>query len=160
MGDPLIKQIKEFFDNCKDIKSIMVIGDAILDMYYKGKVTRLSPEAPVPILSDYNIENKLGGAANVAKSLVDYARKVHMVGAMGYDPMGKLLEKAIADSKIWDHLIRCDSLQDGRRFITTSKTRCIGNKQQLLRLDNEIIVHADDLLLHQEIQGNIKWFRG
>ena len=111
---------------------IMVIGDLILDEYIWGSVSRISPEAPVPILETKSENLTLGGAANVANNLVALGCEVHLVGAIGNDEKGDKLLSLIEEKKI--------SSKGIFRFVyrpTTSKIRVIGHNQQILRIDKE-----------------------
>ncbi len=113
-------------------RTIIVIGDFMLDEYIKGRVERISPEAPVPVVEADTVEYKPGGAANVVANLVSLGARVIPVGVIGTDTAGeKLLE-----------LLRCKSVEtsfieaDPTR-LTTRKVRIIGASQQLLRVDWE-----------------------
>ena len=111
---------------------IMVIGDLILDEYIWGSVSRISPEAPVPILETKSENLTLGGAANVANNLIAIGCEVHLVGAIGNDEKGDKLLSLIEEKKI--------SSKGIFRFVyrpTTSKIRVIGHNQQILRIDKE-----------------------
>ena len=111
---------------------IMVVGDLILDEYIWGSVSRISPEAPVPILETKSENLTLGGAANVANNLVALGCEVHLVGAIGNDEKGDKLLSLIESKKI--------SSKGIFRFVyrpTTSKIRVIGHNQQILRIDKE-----------------------
>jgi len=111
---------------------IMVVGDLILDEYIWGSVSRISPEAPVPILETKSENLTLGGAANVANNLVALGCEVHLVGAIGHDEKGDKLLSLIEEKKI--------SSKGIFRFVyrpTTSKIRVIGHNQQILRIDKE-----------------------
>ena len=111
---------------------IMVIGDLILDEYIWGSVSRISPEAPVPILETKSENLALGGAANVANNLVAIGCEVFLVGAIGNDEKGDKLLSLIEEKKI--------SSKGIFRFVhrpTTSKIRVVGHNQQILRIDKE-----------------------
>ena len=125
--------MKEKFKNFLDSDHrprLLVIGDLILDEYIWGAVSRISPEAPVPILETKSENLTLGGAANVANNLVALGCEVHLVGAIGQDEKGdKLLtlieEKGISSKGIF-------------RFVhrpTTSKIRVVAHNQQLLKTE-------------------------
>lgn len=115
-----------------DEKKILVIGDIMLDIYYRGEVDRISPEAPVPVFKKNNEMSVLGGAANVAANLSAAGQRVSMVAATGKDMQGKriielLSEIGVEYTKIviWDRP-------------TITKTRFLaGNNQQVLRVDVE-----------------------
>ena len=111
---------------------LMVVGDLILDEYIWGSVTRISPEAPVPILETKSENLTLGGAANVANNLVALGCEVYLVGAIGHDEKGDKLLALVEEKKI--------SSRGIFRFVhrpTTSKIRVIGHNQQILRIDKE-----------------------
>lgn len=123
-------------------KRIIVLGDVMIDAYLTGKVERVSPEAPVPIVNFLNREERLGGAANVALNLISLGAQVTMSTVIGQDKeadtMLELLEKQSISTK---GIIRSKSRQ------TTIKTRVIGNHQQLLRVDQE---QTDDISKSEE----------
>ena len=81
-------------------KSILVVGDVMLDTYYNGEVTRISPEAPVPVFRKVSEQSVLGGAANVAANLVAAGQKVSILTIVGEDESGKKLLQNFADKKI------------------------------------------------------------
>jgi rfaE bifunctional protein kinase chain/domain len=113
-------------------KKILVIGDVMIDTYVLGKVNRVSPEAPVPIVSLDKIEERLGGAANVALNIVALGAEPIICSVVGNDDSGKGLVKLLNDSGVsHEGLI----FSDHRK--TTVKTRVIGNNQHLLRIDAE-----------------------
>lgn len=113
-------------------KSILVVGDVMLDTYYKGEVTRISPEAPVPVFRKKSENSVLGGAANVAANLVAADQNVSVLSVIGNDIGGKMLCEALKQMGINTELLETF----GRN--TTVKTRFMANhNQQLLRLDVE-----------------------
>lgn len=124
-------KFQHLFDEKKRLK-ILVVGDLILDEYIWGSVSRISPEAPVPILESKSENLALGGAANVANNLVALGCDVYLVGGVGKDEKGdKLLEL------IGNRNIHTDGIF---RFVhrpTTSKIRVIAHNQQVLRIDKE-----------------------
>ncbi len=125
------EKFKYFFSNDERPK-ILVIGDLILDEYIWGGVSRISPEAPVPILETRSENLALGGAANVANNLVGLGCEVHLCGAIGQDEKGDKLLKTIHDRSIQTEGIF--------RFVhrpTTTKIRIIAHNQQILRVDKE-----------------------
>lgn len=114
-------------------KKILVIGDIMLDNYYFGKSTRISPEAPVPILLEKNNMKVLGGAANVALNLVSANQEVSLLSIIGNDDAGKDLLSILKEKNINCNLI----VKDNDRC-TTVKTRFIGqNNLQMFRFDQE-----------------------
>lgn len=110
---------------------IVVVGDIMLDVYYMGEVHRLSPEAPVPIVKVKKKMWTLGGAGNVALNLVKLGCRAVVLGVRGEDQAGERLSELNKKNKIIDGLI-VDS-----NHSTTSKTRVLGQGQQLIRLDEE-----------------------
>ena len=111
---------------------VLVVGDVMLDHYIAGQVKRISPEAPVPVVTVGRSWFVPGGAANVARNLVRLGVEVSLAGLAGDDAAAENLRKALADEGITDHL----SVSSFRR--TTCKTRVLAQGQQLLRLDEEV----------------------
>lgn len=110
----------------------MVVGDIMLDAYTWGKVDRISPEAPVPVVNVISREERPGGAANVAVNLQAMGVKTFLCGICGIDATAKKLVALIKKGRInTDGIISLDNC------ITTTKTRIIGNNHQLLRIDDE-----------------------
>ncbi len=114
----------------KQLKAL-VIGDTMLDKYIYGSVERISPEAPVPILSHQSTELKAGGAANVALNLAAWGCDVSLVGLAGDDPNGEILKSVLSR-----FAIKHDLLTDADRP-TTVKTRVVASSHHLLRIDEE-----------------------
>jgi rfaE bifunctional protein kinase chain/domain len=113
-------------------KKIIVVGDVMIDTYLKGSVSRISPEAPVPIVQFKSREHRLGGAANVALNLKALGAQPFICSVIGKDEEGDLFQRLIAENNLTDWGLLAS---DDR--VTTNKTRVIGNNQQLLRVDNE-----------------------
>lgn len=122
---------KDLFDQFVG-KRILVIGDVMVDSYLRGKVNRVSPEAPVPIVSLEKEEDRLGGAANVAINLVAMGAKPIICSVVGSDKHGADFKTLLQDSDI-----SSEGLVFSETRKTTVKTRVIGNNQQLLRIDSE-----------------------
>src|SRR5262245_16637317 len=114
------------FSRCR----VLVIGDVMLDEYLSGEASRLSPEAPVPILRVQDARYVLGGAGNTAANLVSLGSRVTLLGLVGRDTSGDRLARSAASSGI-ELLV----LDDGRA--TSRKTRVVGQQQQMVRLDYE-----------------------
>lgn len=134
------KQVVEQFKQ----KRILVIGDVMIDSYLRGNVNRISPEAPVPIVSLQKDEDRLGGAANVAINLVAMGATAIICSVIGKDKSGEKMIDLLAENSISSEgLIFSSSRQ------TTVKTRIIGNNQHLLRIDSE---QTDDITLAEEIE--------
>ena len=122
---------KDLFDKFNGLR-ILVIGDVMLDAYVMGKVNRISPEAPVPIVSLENEDARIGGAGNVALNLLALGAKPIICGVIGEDSSGdKLLNLFEKNGISTDGLVKSIARK------TTVKTRVISNKQQLLRIDSE-----------------------
>jgi rfaE bifunctional protein kinase chain/domain len=113
--------------------TILVIGDLMIDHYVWGEATRLSPEAPVPIVNVSNESTTLGGAANVAQNLVSLGAKVTLGGVVGDDTFGKKLKEILVSEGIATDAI----IKDDQRP-TTVKTRVVVGSHQLVRVDREV----------------------
>lgn len=126
----------ELFGKFQDIK-VVVVGDVMLDTYLWGRVDRISPEAPVPVIALYKKDYRLGGAANVALNLRSLDAQVAMFSVVGADDDAEILRQRFRQEGISDAwLIGSPSR------ITTNKSRVISRNQQMLRMDAEI---TDDL---------------
>ena len=113
-------------------RRIGVVGDLMLDRYLWGSTTRISPEAPVPVV-DYEGQSEcLGGAGNVAANLATLGAKVEMYGVLGADEAGRAIQKSLEDADVGGK----GALVDGKR-VTTVKTRIIARHQQVVRVDRE-----------------------
>ncbi len=110
---------------------ILVVGDVMLDRYWFGDVSRISPEAPVPVVRMTRAEDRPGGAANVARNASALGTQVSLLSVVGKDEAADSLDRLLAESAVNAHLFRDDSVQ------TTLKLRVIGRSQQLLRIDFE-----------------------
>jgi rfaE bifunctional protein kinase chain/domain len=130
--------VQHLFENFRN-KKILVIGDVMLDRYMIGNVQRISPEAPVPVVELSKEEDRLGGAANVALNIISLGAKVVLASVVGDDEYGKRIIDLCSQNKIESKTI----LQLKSRP-TTVKTRILGNKQQLLRVDYETKEYLDE----------------
>ncbi len=134
------------FSSCK----VAILGDVMLDTYWWGNVERISPEAPVPIVSLEKTEQRVGGAANVALNAVSLGAKTSIISVIGNDKDGKDLLKLLKQNKInTTHIVASD------KRITTNKTRVMGRNQQMMRLDAEITADIDREL-EDEIIKSVK----
>ncbi|MBK9734041.1 MAG: carbohydrate kinase [Saprospiraceae bacterium] len=111
---------------------ILVIGDVMIDRYISGEINRISPEAPVPVVNMSCIEDRLGGAANVALNLNALGSKVTILSMTGEDEESRRLAALFAENKS----VFCQFLQIADRK-TTVKTRVMAGSQHVLRIDNE-----------------------
>ena len=121
---------------------VLVVGDVMLDRYLSGKVSRISPEAPVPVLLYEDTEDRLGGAANVALNLKAMGADTHLASLIGSDSEGDRIVDLLRSAEIGTD---CLLLSSARK--TTLKTRVMAVNQQLLRVDREEII---DLSTDQE----------
>lgn len=110
---------------------ILVVGDVMLDRYWFGDVSRISPEAPVPVVRVEKVEERPGGAANVARNCAALGAKAVLLSVVGKDEAGQSLASLLAASDIDASLLEDANLN------TTVKLRVIGRQQQLLRIDFE-----------------------
>jgi rfaE bifunctional protein kinase chain/domain len=127
-----MENLKETFNSFNQ-KKIMVIGDVMIDSYMWGKVDRISPEAPVPVVSIVNKENRLGGAANVGLNIKALGAEPILCGIIGEDDQGKNFRRLLHKRSITDKGIFSVNSRP-----TTVKTRVIASSQHLLRVDEEI----------------------
>ncbi len=114
----------------------------MLDRYWFGEVERISPEAPVPVVRVRSTEERLGGAANVARNIVAVGAQAGLLTVVGDDDAGRSIGRLLADSRIRGHL-HTDS-----RLATTVKVRVIGRQQQVVRVDFEHAPEAEVLTAH------------
>ena len=143
---------KDLFDKFNGLR-ILVIGDVMLDAYVMGKVNRISPEAPVPIVSLENEDARIGGAGNVALNLLALGAKPIICGVIGEDSSGDKLINLFEKNGI-----STDGLVKSMVRKTTVKTRVISNKQQLLRIDSEStfpLLESEEIKLNNTIQNII-----
>lgn len=110
---------------------ILVIGDVMLDRYWFGEVDRISPEAPVPVVRVARREDRLGGAANVARNIVALGAQAGLMGLVGADEPGEKVAELARDEHVHAQLVVDASMP------TTLKMRVMGRQQQLLRVDFE-----------------------
>ncbi len=110
---------------------ILIVGDVMLDRYWFGEVSRISPEAPVPVVKVEKSEERPGGAANVARNCAALGAHAALLSVVGADEAGKTLARLMTDANIES------SLHEDAGLNTTVKLRVIGRQQQLLRIDFE-----------------------
>lgn len=111
---------------------VLIIGDVMIDRYWWGDVNRISPEAPVPVVSLQSTSMSAGGAANVAANIAGLGSVPVLVGIAGDDAEAELLPGVLAEAGIHEHLL---FRIPGRR--TTLKTRIVAHNQQMARIDQE-----------------------
>jgi rfaE bifunctional protein kinase chain/domain len=115
-------------------KKVLVLGDVMLDEYIVGQVTRISPEAPVPVVAQRKVYYSSGGAANVAMNISSLGGKAYLVGLVGDDREGEQLKHTFVNNGINIEGLMVDSQRP-----TTLKTRIIAHAQQVVRVDREIV---------------------
>lgn len=125
------KQWKKIIQNFKR-RRMLVVGDLMLDQYVYGKVSRISPEAPVPVVEVESESFFPGGAANVARNLRALGGKVELLGIIGDDAMGRELRRMMNQSGVDTHGLLVD-----KKRPTILKTRIIAIHQQVVRIDRE-----------------------
>ena len=123
---------------------VLVVGDVMLDRYWFGDVERISPEAPVPIVRIRHSEERLGGAANVARNITAVGGVAGLLAAVGDDEPGRTLVAMLSASQIEPHM------RVEHRVATSVKLRVIGRRQQMLRADFEQAPRNEVLLRHLE----------
>ncbi|TQK13083.1 MULTISPECIES: D-glycero-beta-D-manno-heptose-7-phosphate kinase [unclassified Herbaspirillum] len=110
---------------------ILIVGDVMLDRYWFGEVNRISPEAPVPVVRVERKEERLGGAANVARNTASLSAQTALLGVTGDDEPARVVEGMLGEMGISSHLNRDATIS------TIVKLRVIGRQQQLVRIDFE-----------------------
>ena len=112
-------------------RRVMIVGDVMLDHYTFGTVTRISPEAPVPVLQVSDEQYRLGGAGNVARNIVALGGQALMIAVIGDDQDGQTLTTLLNEAGVQTDMVHAD------RRRTTRKTRIIAQNQQIVRVDRE-----------------------
>lgn len=124
--------MKQIIDSLKNAR-VMVIGDIMLDVYYEGDASRISPEAPVPVVNIEKTRYLLGGAANVAKNISTLGAKCSLIGIVGSDENAIKIDTILKSTTINKHLI------ETKNKCTTVKSRVFARNQQIIRFDEEEI---------------------
>jgi len=143
----VVKTFDEIFESFNDL-NVLVVGDVMLDSYVWGTVTRISPEAPVPVVNVRKREKRLGGAGNVALNLKALGAKVTLCAVVGEDAQ---------DSGLWQllkqHNIEGEGIITSAERFTTVKERVLAGSQHIVRVDSEIDTplnaHDTDRLLEK-----------
>jgi D-beta-D-heptose 7-phosphate kinase/D-beta-D-heptose 1-phosphate adenosyltransferase len=134
LKDPLTRCVSDFKH-----RRVLVVGDAILDEYLLGDCSRISPEAPVPVLKVNSSRHVLGGAANTAANIVSLGGCATLIALVGSDVGGETLKRCAREAGV-------DLLSVDHGLATLRKTRVVGQHQQIVRLDYEDIQTAGPLL--------------
>jgi len=137
-----VEGIVSLIDGFKNQK-VLIIGDVMLDSYLWGKVDRISPEAPVPVVAVKKRENRLGGAANVALNIQSLGAIPIICSVVGNDPKGQQLTQLLGENQMIS-----DGVVLSNHRLTTVKFRIMGNNTQLLRVDEE----SEEDILPEETQ--------
>ena len=138
--------------------NILVVGDIMMDRFIWGKVSRISPEAPVPVVAVEKETFLLGGAANVVNNIHALGGNVTLCGVVGDDEMGQKIIKKLTETKIG---LQGIFVEQGRQ--TSTKTRIIAHHQQLVRIDRETTDHPrapTSRNLSEFLKKNIEGFDG
>ena len=135
------EEIRSLFNNFNNL-NVLIIGDVMIDAYYFGKVDRISPEAPVPVVSVQRKENRLGGAANVALNIQELGANPILCSVIGDDDDAVIFNNLLTSNKLSNQ-----GIINSNNRITTVKTRIIGNNHQMLRVDAEM---DKDLILEDK----------
>ena len=138
------RNYQQVFEQFRHLR-VMVIGDVMVDAYIFGKVERISPEAPVPVVLVEKRVNLLGGAANVALNLRSLGAEPVLCSVIGHDSKGEDFRQLLSEAGISGEAVITSNDR-----ITTTKFRVIGNKTQMLRVDEEVtsdLVPGDQSLL-------------
>jgi len=146
-------ECEELFNDLKTLK-VGVIGDVMLDTYIWGKVDRISPEAPVPVVSLDHKEQRIGGAGNVAINCSSLGAKVFLLGITGNDDEADQLEQLLKEN-----MIDTTGLVRSAKRTTTNKTRILSRNQQMLRFDAEItndLNREDEAVLLKQVSNFIE----
>lgn len=137
MIEPKKFNIKQIFQSFNKL-NVLIVGDVMIDAYMWGNVSRISPEAPVPIVAVNKKENRLGGAANVALNIQAMGGNAVLCSVIGDDDGGKLFIDLLQQQQLsFKGIIKSKSR------ITTVKTRVIAGNHQMLRVDDEIEISID-----------------
>ena len=141
--------MEALLDRClqKRLPTVLVVGDIICDIYLWGAVSRISPEAPVPVFESMERRQTLGGAANVAANLRALGCEVRLLGVIGADAAGQCVRELLQQRGIADTWL----VEDVTRP-TTEKTRLIAHQQHVLRLDRESRTPLASSLVTQILQ--------
>ena len=138
MNSLTVERLDQILDRARGVR-VAVVGDLMLDIYLTGAVSRISPEAPVPVVQVVEERHALGGAANVAANVVGLGADCDLVGVIGRDAAGADIRAAL--DGLGSGSVRTRLLERADRP-TTTKTRVVARKQQVVRFDRE---RDDDL---------------
>lgn len=126
------EEINNLFTKFNDL-TVLIVGDVMIDAYYWGKVDRISPEAPVPVVQVTKKENRLGGAANVALNIKSLGARPIMCSVVGDGSKGDVFRKTCKESGF-----STEGIIDSTERMTTVKTRVMSGAHHIVRIDDEI----------------------
>jgi len=126
-----IQRVKKLIEAARK-ERVLVLGDVMLDQFLWGRVARISPEAPVPVVEFERESYMPGGAANVARNLADLNVPTELFGVVGQDEAARKLKRLLKDQQIG-----CSGVVSNGRRITSIKTRIVAHQQQVVRVDRE-----------------------
>ena len=132
------RHLSNILKKCAGVK-VLIVGDVMLDRYWWGTASRLSPEAPVPVVALKEISNLAGGAANVAANIAGLGAEPYLFGIVGVDEASRTLGKTLQNEKVSSRFLI--AFEDRP---TTTKTRIIVDKQHIARVDDEVIHLLDE----------------
>ena len=142
-----MQDINELIEKFSKVR-VLIVGDVMLDRYWWGSVTRISPEAPVPVVRLERMTATAGGAANVAANVVGLGAEALMVGLIGQDSEGVLLSEILESGGISPRfLVSTETRQ------TSVKTRIIAHSQQVVRVDNEHVAPISEAEAERVFEG-------
>lgn len=124
-------RVKQLLKDARQTR-ILVLGDVMLDQFLWGRVARISPEAPVPVVEFERESFMPGGAANVSRNLADLSAPTELFGVVGQDDAARKLKRLLNDQKIG-----CSGVLANAGRITSIKTRIVAHQQQVVRVDRE-----------------------
>lgn len=148
-----MKTVNDIFKGFDQLQ-VLVIGDLMIDAYTWGKVSRISPEAPVPVVQVIKKEARLGGAGNVVMNIASLGAKPWVVSVVGDDEAGIQLKSLLEKEGI-----SLSGIVEEKGRITSIKERIIAGSQQLLRVDSEtdkLVQHASSAALLEKVKACIK----
>lgn len=140
---------KKILETCFDGLNVLILGDVILDHYLIGKVDRISPEAPVPVVVHQEEDYRLGGAANVALNIKAMGATPHLVAVIGDDLYGQRLLDLMVELELNTNALVVEKTRK-----TTCKTRILAKNQQLLRYDHEV-TEAISCTIQQKVEAQV-----
>jgi rfaE bifunctional protein kinase chain/domain len=147
-------ELESLFQKFKTLK-VLIVGDVMVDNYIMGKVERVSPEAPVPVVDVSALDSRLGGAGNVALNILSMGASPVLCSVVGSDKQGKELTALLKVLGLTDRAMHASEKRK-----TTTKTRVIGNNHQIVRIDHEITDDLDTLdsyLLEQHYDRELEF---